>query len=110
MLPIIAILRVEEDAFVYYDLVKDQFSDKFTVTAGDEYLQMTYGSLTFAEYDEENQKSTQLISVTVSNTSDGQERVLKDLPAEELVATILHIYTDLNLDKRSEGQDSVVKH
>ncbi|WJJ55100.1 hypothetical protein [Xanthomonas phage RTH11] len=110
MLPIIAIFRVDEDAFMFYDLDKEKFIGKFTVPAGDEYHTMTYGSLTFAEYDEENEKSIQLISVTVSNKSDGQERVLKDLPTAELVETILHIFTDLNLDKRSEGQVSVVKH
>ena len=110
MLPIIAIIRVEEDAFVFYDLGKDKFSDKITFTAGDEYHQMSYGSLTFADYDEENEKSSQLISVTVSRTTDGAEETLKDLAPERLVEIIRHVFSDLNLDKRSEGQDSVVKH
>jgi len=110
MLPIIAIIRVEENAFVHYDLAKGQFSDKFSVSARDEYLGMSYGQLTFAEYDDVNQMSTQLISVTVSSTKDHTERSLKDLPREELVEMINHIYADLNLDKRSEGQESVLKH
>ena len=110
MLPIIAVIRVDEYDFVYYDLAKETFSEPFTVEGGDGYQLKSYAQITFSTYDEENKKSQDLISVTISQTDTDHDEILKDLPPARLVEIIRHVFTDLNLDKMSDGQVSVLKH
>lgn len=110
MLPIIAVFRVGEYDFIYFDISKNQFSDTFTVKPGDDYLLNTYSQITFSEYDEESQMSRSLMTATISRIDNDEDEILKDLTAERLVGIILHVYGELNLDKRSEGQVSTLKH
>lgn len=111
MLPVIAVFRLSENEFRFYDLNGDRFSDPFSVEESDTYLQMSYSRLTFSEYDQAKCQSTELISVSLSeDSSEEQALIVKDLPPEKIAEMARAIYSDLGLAYRSENQPSMLKH